>query len=239
MADLTFKHVFLWRPVAGTSLATFAAVARPGLQRTLAGCGATDVWLHITEEPPPRLSPVPYLKAPLALISAKGTEQELQSVAERLRTLPGTHFAWRVDEAVPVVRKQESRPGERVQGACLLTFIRQNPKLTREAFLDEWFNRHTPLALKIHPLACYVRNQVLTTLTPETPRWDGIVTEAFAAREDLTNPRRMFGGTLKFLPNMIRVGLHVSKFLEFSTIENAFVFEYPLDVRASAAQAAA
>ncbi|HEY3445096.1 MAG TPA: EthD domain-containing protein [Myxococcales bacterium] len=239
MLETLSKHVFLWRPVAGTSIASFASFAKPGLAKSLAGCGAGEIGLHVTEELPPRATPVPYLKEPLALVSVKGSEEALKSAAERLHTLPGTLQAWSVDEAVPVVRTQTWAPGERAPGACLLTFVRQNPKLTREAFLHEWFEHHTPLALKVHPLAGYVRNAVVKPLLPDTPRWDGIVTESFAAREELTSPRRMFGGTLKCLPNMIRVGLHVSKFLEFSTIQNAFVSEYTLDVRSSAGQVVA
>lgn len=239
MADTLSKHVFLWRPLAGTPLASFASFARPELEKALVRCGAAEAWLHVTEEPPPRSTPVPYLHEPLALISAKGADEALRSVAARLRELPGTHHAWKVDEAVPVARAQSWPHGERAPGACLLTFIRQNPKLSREEFLDQWFNHHTPLALEVHPLACYVRNQVLEPLLEGSPAWDGIVAESFAAREDLTSPRRMFGGTLRCLPNMIRVGLHVSKFLEFRTIENAFVSEYALDPRSLAAQAAA
>lgn len=230
MSEPTAKHLFVWRPAAGTSLASFAGRARADLTCALSGCGASGLSLHLTEEPPPRLTPVPYREDPLALVGVRGSEEALKSALARLQALPGSLHGWRVDESIPVERERAWAADVRAPGACLLTFFRQNPKLTREQFFHEWYEHHTPLSLEIHPLAGYVRNAVTGPLLPGTPAWDGIVTESFAAREDLASPLRMFGGALRAVPNMIRVGLHVSKFLEFSTIENAYVSEYALPV---------
>ncbi len=239
MAEPTSKHLYVWRPAAGTSIASFASFAKADLAEALAGCGADDVSLHLTEAAPPRITPVPYKAEPLALVGVRGTEAALKAATERLLRLPGRLEAWRVDESIPVPRPRSWALGERAPGSCLLTFFKQHPGLSRNQFFHEWYERHTPLSLEIHPLAGYVRNAVVEPLLPGTPHWDGIVTESFAAVEDLTSTRRLFGGTLRCVPNMIRVGLHVSRFLELSTIENAFVAEYALDVGPRASRSAA
>jgi len=37
---------------------------------------------------------------------------------------------------------------------------------------------------------------------------------------------RYFGGALKMIPNMIKVGLHANKFLDLSAVENYLLTEY-------------
>lgn len=57
---------------------------------------------------------------------------------------------------------------------------------------------------------------------------DGIVTEHFNPAADLLNPVRLFGGLARMLPNMIRVGLHIRRFLDMPRLENYLVREYRL-----------
>jgi hypothetical protein len=86
---------------------------------------------------------LPYKRNPLALVGARGSSEVLQAVRERLSALGGTLHGWRVDESVPLSRERTWPLGEPAPGACLLTFFRQNPKLTREQFFHEWYERHT------------------------------------------------------------------------------------------------
>jgi hypothetical protein len=174
------------------------------------------------------LSPLPWRREPLALISLRGVPEALALAGEALRRLPGTLEGYLVDEALPVPRARTWLAGTSAPGACLLTLFRKNAKLTRPEFFREWFEVHTPLSLKIHPLWGYTRNAVRSPLLEGSQPWDGIVTEDFRATEDLLDPRRLFGGTLQAVPNMLRVGRHVSKFLELSTLENYLVDEYVL-----------
>jgi hypothetical protein len=220
------KLIFLWHPgEAGPHLA-FAERARLELRRRFGGSDARQVLLHVTVLPPPRLSLVPFLRRPVAMVSVWG-EGEASALArrmmDRLEGLDGDVVGYEVDEAVPV-----ARPAASVPGACLLTLLRRNPGLDREAFFKEWFGRHTPMSLEIHPLMGYVRNQVLKALLPGSPPWDGIVTEDFRLAADLLNPLRLFGGPLRALPNMARVGLHIHKFLDLGTLENYLVTEFSL-----------
>jgi hypothetical protein len=209
------KHVFLWRPAKGESIARFAHDALARIDRATAHLGERVV--HLTEEEPPRLNVVPYRREPLAMIALTAPVTEC---IEALTTLGGTLAGYRVEESVPVARAP-GRPAE----ATLLTLFRKNRGLDRAAFFDEWYGTHTPLSLEIHPIVGYVRNAVEAGVVGGSPAWDGIVTEDFATRADLLDARRLFGGTSRMIPNMIRVGRHVARFLDLRTIETYFVRE--------------
>ena len=93
--------------------------------------------------------------------------------------------------------------------------------------MHEWFEHHTPkIALKVHPLWNYIRNVVDSVIVEGSPPLDGIVEEHCLKRRDVTNPVRYFGGPLKMIPNMIKVGLHANKFLQLSAVENYLLTEY-------------
>ena len=123
-------------------------------------------------------------------------------------------------EEIAVYRPPVVKPG-----ATMLTLLKQNPKLTREQFIDEWHHKHTPMALEVHPFQGHVRNTVEGLISEGATAYDGIVTEDFAG-SDLFNPVKMFGGVIKMVPNMARVGLHVSKFLDLPKLDNALVVEH-------------
>jgi len=220
------KLIFLWHPGDDGPPLAFAERARVEIRRRFDGSGARQVLLHVTVLPPPHLSLVPFLRRPVAMVSVWG-EDGVSALAgrvlDRLAGLDGDVMGYEVDEVIPVVRPAGSTPG-----ACLLTLLRQNPALDREAFFKEWFGRHTPMSLEIHPLMGYVRNEVRKALLPGSPPWDGIVTEDFRQAADLLNPLRLFGGPLRALPNMARVGLHIRKFLDLGTLENYLVTEFSL-----------
>ena len=223
--------MFLWRPPPATRIPGFAATARTLLASRLKGRGA-ELVLHLTEQVPPRLTLVPYGRRPVALLSAWGEVAALGRVREALAGLEGSLAGWQVDEAIPVTRERTWAVGERAPGACLLTLFHKNRKLDRDAFFHEWYQHHTPLSLRVHPLWCYVRNAVAEPIVPGSPSWDGIVCESFRERRDLLQHRRLFGGpafdSWRALPNMVRVGRHVSSFLDMRTIENYLVEEYRL-----------
>lgn len=224
MGDTT-KWLFLWRAAPGTPIRSFAASAPGHLAARLQGSGAREAVVHLTEEASPRLTPLPYRNEALALIGLRGEDGLLEKARAALRDLPGTLEGWRVEESVPVPRARTGPAGTPAPGACLLTLFRKNPRLGREEFFQEWYGRHTPLSLEIHPMVGYVRNAVAEPVLPRSGSWDGIVTEDFAERADLVSLSRLFGGRLRALPNMVRVGRHVAHFLHFPSIENYFVVE--------------
>jgi len=194
--------------------------------RQLDGLDADEAWLHVTAEPPPRLSLIPFRRTPVALVSVKGQPEDLGArVGERLQALGGVWSGYRVNEAQPVERPRPANPGERCPGACLLTLFRRHPRMSRERFLAEWHGKHTPMSLEIHPLRSYVRNTVREPVLPGSPPWEGIVTESFDPRQDLLNPLRLFGGPLRAPLNMLRVGLHIRSFMDLRSMENYLVSE--------------
>jgi hypothetical protein len=228
------KLMFLWHPESAEPCAALAERVRSELGRRLGGSGADEMLLHVTVRPPPRLSLVPFLHRPVVMISIWRRDDAPASslagdVQGRLAGLRGTLAGYRVDEAVPVARPGGAGTGGNNPGACLLTLLRKNPALDRDAFLREWYGRHTPMSLEIHPLTGYVRNEVVEPVVPGSPPWDGIVTEDFREPADLLNPLRLFGGPLRALPNMVRVGLHIRKFLDLRTLETYLVSEFPVE----------
>jgi hypothetical protein len=224
------KWQYLWRPSPGEDLADFSARARELVPRQLRGLGAREVWLHVTEEPPPWLTLVPLRRIALALVSLQGDDPGLGDAAgDKLDDLDGQWSGYRVTEAQPVARARTWPLGERAPGACLLTVFRKNPRLDRERFLAEWHGKHTPMSLEIHPLESYVRNTVEAPVILGSPPWDGIVTESFASRRVLLNPLELFGGPLRAPLHMARVGLHIRKFMDLRTMQNYLVAEYPLE----------
>lgn len=209
------KHLFLWRPTEGESIARFAKDALARIEAKTSHLGERIV--HLTEEEPPRWNVVPYRREPLAMVAVSAPAEE---AIEALSGLGGSLAGYRVEESTPIARAPDRR-----SDATLLTLFRKNRALDRQAFFDEWYGTHTPLSLEVHPIVGYVRNAVEESVVDASPRFDGIVTEDFEARDDLLAAHRLFGGRLRMIPNMIRVGRHVAHFLDYPTIETYFVQE--------------
>lgn len=204
------KHVFVWRPPA-SEIAVFARAGRDAVERRLDGIPFAQVIVHVTHEVPPRLSLVPFRRAPLALVSLTGTEAALAEARVALAKLPGKLEGYHVEESVPVPPRPSAR-------ATLITLFRQSPRVDRAVFMKRWFDEHTPMTLEVHPVVGYVRNEVRTPILPASPPWDGIVTEDFDDLRDLTT-LRLFGRGPRALYNVVRIGRHVSSFLDLATIE--------------------
>ena len=92
------------------------------------------------------------------------------------------------------------------------------------SFFRRWFEGHRTLTLEVHPLWNYVRNRVVRPIG-DARRRDGIVEEHFRKTDDLLRPDRMFGGPLRMLPNMLRVGYDIWGFLDLPAMRNYLVEE--------------
>jgi hypothetical protein len=203
------KWIFLLQPHRPLTPAAFAAQLR-------ANRGVTVL---VSAPNPPRISVVPVSSKPLAMVSVADDRSVMESVRTTLAAIPGALSGYEVDESIPRER------GARRSAVTLLTLFRKHPRLDSARFFREWYGRHTPMSLEIHPLTGYVRNAVTRTIIDGSTSWDGIVTEDFASREDLFWPTRMFGGPLRMVPNMLRVGLHVASFLDLRTLESYLMNE--------------
>lgn len=204
------KHVYVWRPPE-PEIGVFARAGRDAVERRLDDAGLTQIVVHSTQRVPPRLSLVPFQRAPMALVSITGDDASLARARHQLATLPGRLEGYTVDESTPVARTGPA-------AATLVTLFRRAPRVPPELFLRRWHDEHTAMTLEIHPVVGYVRNVVRAPLAPDVPPWDGIVTEDFAAIEDVTT-LRLFGRGPRALLNAIRVGRHVPTFLDLRTIE--------------------
>jgi hypothetical protein len=83
--------------------------------------------------------------------------------------------------------------GEQSPGMSILTFFDKGPGVSDADFYRIWHGEHTPLTFELHPFWLYVRNQVLRAITPGAPSVRGIVYEAVATDEELTDLTRLFG----------------------------------------------
>jgi hypothetical protein len=183
--------------------------------------------VSLTESRPPRLTVLPLKRCGLAMISVwGGTSSTDHSWHGNMASLGLTVEGYRVSESVPVAYNRDWPDGTPSPGVVMLTLMKKNSSLTQSRFMEEWFGRHTPMAMRIHPLWNYTRNVVEGTVLEGSSHLDGIVEEHFRRLKDVTNPTCFFGGALNTFPNMCRVGLHANKFLEVSAVENYILTEY-------------
>lgn len=175
----------------------------------------------------PYLTILPLRRNGLAMFSVTGADpsailKELMIHLNAERSV----YGYRVHESPYLLTDTARTCGKESPGLVLLTMFRKKRDLAREEFMRIWFGEHSPLSITIHPLKNYIRNVVTDTLTDDTPPFDGIVEEHFGSDRDLLNPVRMFGGITRFLPSMIRIGRHVSTFIDYSSIGNFICREY-------------
>jgi hypothetical protein len=191
--------------------------------------GPEKLKISISERKPPRISIIPLEKEDIALVSIQANERVARALTGEIAGMRGVKVSgYRVEESMPVPCSQIWKDGEASPGIVLLTLLVKNPRLSTEEFMREWFGRHTPMSLEIHPLATYIRNVVEKMVVPGSPRLEGIVEERFREERDLFNPARMFGGLFKMIPNMVRVGRHVNHFLDLSRLKSYILTEYIL-----------
>lgn len=182
--------------------------------------------LSLTTEPPPRATILPLRPNPLALISLWSLSDPTPADWASGHTPDGLSVSgYRIEESVPRRYHRDWADGETSPGVVVLTLLKQNPKISYSDFLQEWHGRHTPKALRIHPLWNYIRNVINEPVIENSAPFEGIVEEHFRTRPDALNPVRFFGGPLKFLPNMLEVFLHVRHFMDLKQSENYFLRE--------------
>ena len=236
------KHILLVRGARKTPYDTFSRQIKERLAAAADSHDLSGLKVTLTERPPPLLTPIPFLRRRLACVSLwtslptpplpastpplASTPPPVQRLMEALGTGVDSLHLYKVDESVPVAYDFHPDPGEKTPGVGLLTLMNRNPNMGVARFRHEWFGKHTPMTLKIHPVWQYVRNVVTEPHSPAAPPYEGIVEEHFREPRDLLNTVRFFGGPTQFFFNMIRVGLHIRTFLDLSRIETYFVHEY-------------
>ncbi len=223
------KYQFLIRQRPGQNLAAFKHAVWEEAVPALAQTRPQALKLSLTDSLPPRLTILPLRRSGVALISV-WSEYDPCPQAWRHGELPWARVdAYKVAESVPRAYPRDWPDGQASPGICLLTLLRKHPNLSHAEFMAEWHGRHTPKALRIHPLWNYIRNVVEAPLIESSRPADGLVEEHFRQVRDVLNPVRMFGGGLRFLPQILEVYRHVSHFLDLKQCENYWLTEYHLD----------
>lgn len=136
-----------------------------------------------------------------------------------------------VTESVP--RRNRTHPaalGERTPGVTMFTCIERPERLAYDEWISIWHGSHTPLAMEIQCTYRYVRNVVARPLTPDAPRWQGLVEEGFPS-EAVTDLQRWYkaeGNPAKMRENLGRMIASVQRFLDIDRIESHPLSEYVL-----------
>ena len=183
--------------------------------------------LTISATDQPAISILPLNRTGFAMFSLAGID--LSAMVKELKQHKNPErsvYGYRVHESPYLLCERTWNRGEESPGFILLTMFKKKRGMPKEEFMRIWFGEHSPKAITTHPLINYIRNVVRGCIAEDTPEFDSIVEEHFGSERDLLNPVRMFGGIGKFIPSMLRVYLHVSKFIDMPTIRNYICREY-------------
>ena len=219
------KLQYVVRPESRPTLSQFRERVLEQLVPDLLEREPIGLKVTVTVDDPPRLSVIPFRRAPLALISI---EHEADGGHDWFLPLSrfGRISGYRVVESVPLDYQRDWPDGEPTPGVGLLTLFARRRGLDLQAFIKAWHGGHTPLSLEIHPIWRYERNVVQAVLLDGSPPFDAIVEEHFRSREDLLNPLRFFGGAARMVPNMVRVAADIRRFIHLRSMESYLVSEH-------------
>jgi hypothetical protein len=175
--------------------------------------------LTYTAAAPPRISIVPLRRDRIALASIWTVEEAGEAERRWTERVAALNFlgaaGYRVEESCPRSYPRDWPDGRETPGAGLLTLLNRKRGLDEAEFFRRWFEGHATLSLEMLPLWNYVRNVVRGT----------IVEEHFREADDLLRPDRFFGGPLRMLPNMLRLGRDIWGFLDLVSLRSYLVEE--------------
>lgn len=101
-----------------------------------------------------------------------------------LEALIAQHVAgfhgYSVVESKPIVNtRRAAQPGQRLDALSQVVFLEKPEAMDHQAWLSDWLNRHTQVAIDTQSTFGYVQNIVLRPLTPNAPMLHGIIEELF------------------------------------------------------------
>jgi hypothetical protein len=118
--------------------------------------------------------------------------------------------------------------GVRSPGIAQVTLLERPARLEREEWLRRWHGTMSPVSEAIQPRTRYVRNVVLRALSPDAPRFEGIVVECWPSARHLTNPFLFYGAKtpIGLGVNLFRILRAVTAFLDIRRIRTTMTGEY-------------
>lgn len=170
---MSTKAIFaLHRDDAGPVLlgeAFRSRLAEAGVRRVQVNLDDADV-----ADAPLRFGP----GTPITAVVAVWTDADVAGATETIRAVDPTADGWRVEERRPI-EPPDVPDGERADALANIAFLRRPASMSPEDWLDDWLERHTPVAIETQGTFGYVQNPVVEALTPGAPEVAGIVEELF------------------------------------------------------------
>lgn len=154
-----------------------ADLLAPPFRTALAAVGATCLQVNVDDEdvaPAMRFGPGPQVTAVVSV----WTGQDPTAALDVVRRLDGGLHAWLVDEREPLVAPSVG-DGERADALANVALLRRPASMTRDAWLSDWLERHTQVAIDTQGTFGYVQNPVVECLTTGGADVAGIVEELF------------------------------------------------------------
>ncbi|NRA01165.1 MAG: EthD domain-containing protein [Myxococcales bacterium] len=135
-------------------------------------------------------------------------------------------------ESRPLVNTHRlAAPGERTPGFSAVSCIEPRLGLTREKFLEHWFEVHRDLAIETQSTFGYVRNECVRALTDAAPPWAAIVEESFPS-EALSDPAVFYdavGSAERLEANARRMLDSCRAFLDLQKVDSHPMSEYQFE----------
>ncbi|WP_215815243.1 EthD domain-containing protein [Pimelobacter sp. 30-1] len=163
----------LHAPVPGLG----AALLSPAFRAQAAAAGASRLQVNLDDDavaPAMRFGPGTPITA---VVSAWGLTDPA-ALLDAVRALDADADAWQVDEREPLVPPVVPE-GERADALANIAFLRRPAAMAHEAWLRDWLERHTQVAIDTQGTFGYVQNPVVEHLTPGGRDVAGIVEELF------------------------------------------------------------
>lgn len=147
------------------------------LRADLAGAGVQRLQVNLDDDdvaPAMRFGP----GTPVTAVVTLWTASEPVAAIAVLTEIEHDVHAWRVTERRPI-EPPEVASGERADALANIAILRRPDHMTREEYLTDWLERHTPIAIETQDTFGYIQNIVEEALTPGTPNISAIVEELF------------------------------------------------------------
>lgn len=124
--------------------------------------------------------------------------------------------------------KRDWPDGERSPTEQAVTLLTRPKKYSHREWIERWHGNMSPVSETLQPRARYVRNVILKNID-DSPRFDGMVEEAWPSAEHITNPYLFYcaeGSRLKLAKNMFLLLKAVTHFHQLHKIRTVTMSEY-------------
>lgn len=127
-------------------------------------------------------------------------------------------------------RPRDWEEGARSPGVLTVTLLEKPLRHSYEPWLSHWYGTQSPVSEAMQPRTRYVRNAVVSAVTPSAPLYHGIVEEAWPSARHMTDPYLFYGAASfgSLVENMGSMMRSVTGFLDLPRIQNVTMSEYLL-----------